>query len=54
MKLILPEVIITDPRSPHNGEQKDILIKDGQITAITKISKKKKDIKYLNRFVVDG
>ena len=34
MKLILPKVIITDPRSPHNGEQKDIMIKDGQITAI--------------------
>ena len=50
MKLILPEVIITDPRSPHNGEQKDILIKDGQITAITDNIEKKEGYKILESF----
>ena len=50
MKLILPEVIITDPRSPHNGEQKDIMIKDGQITAIAKNIEKKEGYKILESF----
>jgi dihydroorotase len=34
MKHLLQQVLINDPRSPFNGSQQDILIQDGQITAI--------------------
>ncbi|HNP24024.1 MAG TPA: dihydroorotase [Panacibacter sp.] len=34
MKILLKQVIIADPRSPHNGTVKDILIADGIITKI--------------------
>jgi len=34
MKHLLEQVVINDPRSPFNGSRQDILIQDGQITAI--------------------
>ena len=34
MKILLKQVIIADPRSPHNGTVKDILISEGRITKI--------------------
>ncbi|CAI8283711.1 MAG: Dihydroorotase [Owenweeksia sp. TMED14] len=47
MKLILPQVIITDPRSPHNGKKSDIMIENGQITAIASNIDKKNDFEIL-------
>ena len=34
MKIILQQVTIADPNSPHNGNKKDILIVDGIINRI--------------------
>ena len=34
MKILLPHVLIMDPRSPHHGQTVDILLEDGAISAI--------------------
>ena len=34
MKHLLQQVVINDPRSPHNGTRQDILVEDGRIAAI--------------------
>tara|TARA_Y100000385_G_scaffold59335_1_gene57422 strand:+ start:14399 stop:15652 length:1254 start_codon:yes stop_codon:yes gene_type:complete len=36
MKIILPQVIITDPKSPHNGQKMDIRINNGEIKEISR------------------
>jgi dihydroorotase len=34
MKILLPHVLIMDPRSPHHGQTVDLLLEDGSIVAI--------------------
>ena len=34
MKILLPHVLIMDPRSPHHGQTVDLLLEDGAIAAI--------------------
>ncbi len=34
MKILLPHVLIMDPRSPHHGQMVDLLLEDGSIVAI--------------------
>jgi len=34
MKILLPHVLIMDPRSPHHGQTVDLLLEDGTIVAI--------------------
>ena len=43
MKIILPQVIITDPKSPYNGQQMDIRINNGEIKEISRSIKNKQD-----------
>ena len=43
MKIILPQVIITDPKSPYNGQKMDIRINNGEIKEISSSIKNKQD-----------
>ena len=49
MKIILPQVIITDPKSPYNGQKMDIRINNGEIKEISSSIKNKQDYDFKNR-----
>ena len=58
MKIILPQVIITDPKSPYNGQKMDIRINNGEIKEISSSIKNKKDYDLIqwkrNRSIYSG